>query len=60
MDTEKITRIQAADRAGVNVRTVDLWFRSGKLTRHRDGRGRIWVEVEELERMLRPLPVTVG
>jgi excisionase family DNA binding protein len=58
MDTTMITRRQAADRAGVNVRTVDLWCRNGKLTGHKDGRGRVWVKEEELNRLLTPQPMT--
>jgi predicted site-specific integrase-resolvase len=58
MDTDLITRRGAADRAGVDVRTVDYWRRTGKLTEHRDGRGRVWVEVEELDRLLKPVPVS--
>lgn len=59
MDETKITRIEAAARARVNVRTLDYWRRTGRLKSHTDGRGKVWVEVEELDRFLTPVPVTV-
>lgn len=48
---------EAADRAHVHDRTVRRWFREDKLTRHKDGRGRVWVDPEELARLTTPHPV---
>jgi excisionase family DNA binding protein len=51
-----ITRKQAAQRAGVHVRTVDYWRRTGKLRTHRDGLGRVSLDSQELEELITPQP----
>ena len=49
-----ITRKEAAQRAGVHVRTVDYWRRSGKLKTLRDGLGRVSIDPEELSTLITP------
>jgi predicted site-specific integrase-resolvase len=51
-----ITRAAAARRAGVSVRTVDRWLASGGLIKYVDGRGRITVDEDEVDRLLTPRP----
>lgn len=50
-----ISRQETADRAQVRLRTVARWLSEGKLTRHTDGRGRVWIDPEELEELLKPV-----
>lgn len=59
-ETQKqmITRAAAARRAGVSVRTVDRWLSSGALIKYADGRGRVLVDQDEVDRFLAPQPVT--
>jgi phage terminase Nu1 subunit (DNA packaging protein) len=56
-NTEWITRQQAASRAGVNLRTIDNWTRTGVVTKHVDGVGRTWIDGAELDELLKPVPV---
>jgi hypothetical protein len=52
-DTQKpkipITRDQAAERAGVRVRTIDYWRNTGKVTNYKDGRGNVWLDADEID-----------
>jgi predicted site-specific integrase-resolvase len=48
----RITRKQASERAGVHVRTIDYWRRTGRLTRYRDGLGHVSVDAAELDALL--------
>jgi excisionase family DNA binding protein len=41
-DNEWITRDEAAELAGVNVRTIDAWANAGRIDRHKVG-GMQWV-----------------
>lgn len=54
-----ITRKQAADRAGVDPRTVDNWRRAGLLTTYtkRGSRTLVWLDAEELESLIQPVQV---
>lgn len=57
-DTEWITRDEAAELVGVNVRTVDKWANDGRITRYRIG-GLQWVRFNRSEvlAMMEPVPV---
>ena len=55
--TRWLTRKQAADFIGCHLRTVENYLNTGKLTKHKDGRGRIWIDREEIEALLTPVPV---
>lgn len=46
-----ISREQAATRAGVGVRTIDYWRRTGKITKYKDGRGRVWIDADEIDHL---------
>lgn len=54
-----ITRDQAAARAGVSARTIDYWRRTGKITNYKDGRGKIWLDAEEIDGLseIKPEPL---
>lgn len=52
-----LTRRQAADRAGVGLRTIARRLADGTLTRHRDDlTHRVMIDAEELDRALEPAP----
>lgn len=51
-----ITRTTAARRAGVSLRTIDRWLSSGGLVKYTDGRKRVLVDQDEVDRMLAPRP----
>ena len=59
-DKELITKNEAADRAGVTLRTIDNWFSRGWLTKHRDGRGRVGIDAGELDELITFVPVVVS
>jgi hypothetical protein len=52
-----ITRQQAADRLGRHIRSIDYYMNTGKLTKYRDGFGRVWIDPEELEQLITPVAV---
>lgn len=54
--TEWLTRRQAADRAGVHLRTVATWLSTGVLTRHRVGVNGVRVDAAEVDALLTPTP----
>ena len=57
MDThDLITRKQAADRAGVDVRTVDYWRGRGKLTTYRTRGRHVRISQAELDDYLKTAP----
>jgi excisionase family DNA binding protein len=47
-----ISRQDAADRAGVGIRTVDHWRRTGKISTYRDGLGHVRLDPEEVDDLL--------
>lgn len=50
-----LTRQEAADRAGVHVRTVSRWLAEGTLTRRRvRGRSRVLIDASELDAVTLP------
>lgn len=54
--TTRLTRKQAADRAGVGVRTVDNWRRAGKLTTYRTRGHQVRIDQAELDNYLEIAP----
>lgn len=58
--TEFVTRVQAAQLANVDVRTIDRWANGGLITRHKIG-GLQWVRFKRSEvlDMLKPQPTIV-
>lgn len=54
-----ISRKTARERLGCTMQTVDNYLNSGKLTRYKDGRGRVWIDPAEVDRLLTPVPVVV-
>lgn len=55
-NTEWITKAQAAGRLGVQLRTIDNYLSAGKLTKHKDGLGRVWIDAAECAALLIPVP----
>lgn len=53
-----ITRKIARERLGCTMQTVDNYLSSGKLTRYKDGLGRVWIDPDEVERLLTPVAVS--
>jgi hypothetical protein len=53
---EWLSRKQVRDRIGCSFRTIDHMFTDGRLTKHRDGMGRIWIDPAEVEALLRVVP----
>lgn len=51
-----ITKSEAARRAEVTSRTIDNWFYRGWLTKHKNGRGRVGVDPEELHDLITYVP----
>ena len=54
---EMISRRQAAAQLGCHIRTIDYYLRVKKITKYRDGRSRIWIDPEELNALITPVPV---
>lgn len=52
-----VTRSQAAEIANVHVRTVDNMLTDGRLTKHKNGFGRVLIDRFELERHMEPRSV---
>lgn len=57
-----ISRKAAAERAKVHPRTIDMWRSTGKIKTYRDGRKRIWLDPEEIDKMgtVQIVPVQQG
>lgn len=53
-NTDWLTRQEAADRAGVTVRTIDNWVLNGVLTKHLGGIRRVRIDAAELDAFLAP------
>ena len=51
-----LTRQEAADRAGVHLRTVATWLTQGHLTRHLSGVNGVRIDQQELDDFLAPTP----
>lgn len=51
-----ITRKEAADRAGVDVRTVDYWRGRGRLTTYRTRGRHVRIDPAELDDYLKTAP----
>lgn len=45
----------AAELAGVSEATVRRWVREGRLNRYDDGLGRMWLDRDEVLRLVRPV-----
>lgn len=58
--TDMINRKTARERLGCTMQTVDNYLNSGKLTRYKDGRGRVWIDPDEVDQLLIPVPVVVS
>lgn len=43
---------EAAAEYGVSEQTLRYWLDKGELRKHKTGRGRVFVDVDELERLL--------
>lgn len=50
----------AARRAGVSVPTIRRWIREGKLRKYQDGRRRVWVDGNAVDRLSTPQPEPTG
>lgn len=46
-----ISRQQAADRLGRHIRSIDYYLKTRKLTKYRDGFGRVWIDPAEVDRL---------
>jgi hypothetical protein len=57
---DMIDRKEARKRLGCSQQTVDNYLAKGWLTRYKDGRGRVWIDPAEVERLLTPVPVVVS
>lgn len=53
---EWITRDEARVIAGVSQRTIDSMLADGRLTKNKDGMGRVWIDAAELRSQLTPRP----
>lgn len=53
-----MSRAEAADHAGVSLRTLCRWLAKGLLTRHLTGEGNVLVSRKELENFLSPKACT--
>jgi len=47
-----ISRRDAADRLGCHIRSIDYYLNTRKLTRYKDGRGRVGIDPEELDELI--------
>lgn len=56
---DMIDRKEARKRLGCTMQTVDNYLANGKLTRYKDGRGRVWIDPEEVDQLLTPVRVVV-
>jgi hypothetical protein len=54
--TRWVTRQEAAKIADVSVSSIDKYMKSGKLTKHKDRRGRVKLDQQEVEALTVPLP----
>lgn len=55
-----LTRQQAADRAGVSLRTIANCLADGRLTRHKDKLGRVKIDAAEVDALASPHPTQEG
>lgn len=55
-----LTRRQAADRLGCHIRSIDYYLNTEKLTRYKDGRNRVGIDPEELDRLERFTPAVIS
>ena len=53
-DDQWLTRMQAAERLGINVRTVDRWVANGWLTRYETVSGLARFRAEDVEALAEP------
>lgn len=51
-----LTRQQAAERAGVSLRTIANCLADGRLTRHKDKLGRVKIDAAEVDALAFPTP----
>lgn len=51
-----LTRKEAAERAGVSLRTIANCLADGRLTRHKDKLGRVMIDAAEVDALAFPLP----
>jgi hypothetical protein len=51
-----ITKNEAATRAEVTLRTIDNWFHRGWLTKHKNARGQVGIDPEELDALITYVP----
>lgn len=49
-----LSRRQAHEKTGVPMRTLDHWLANGRLTKYVDGRRRVGIDPDELDRVLTP------
>lgn len=55
-----LTRQETRRLLNCHVRTVDYYLKVGKLTRYRDGRGRVGIDPAEVEALITPVPVVAS
>lgn len=55
-----ITRRQAADLLGVHINSIDYYLNTDKLTRYKDGRGRVGIDPAEVDRLITFLPAVIS
>jgi len=55
-----ISRRDAADRLGCHIRSIDYYLNTRKLTRYKDGRGRVGIDPEELDRLTSFTPAVIS
>ena len=56
----KISKAEAARRAGRNKNTIDRWIREGKLTKYTDRLGHVYVNSDELDDVIIPVAQPVA
>lgn len=57
---EWVTRAEAAGILDVSISSIDKYMAAEKLTKYRDGRGRVWLDRAEVDALLKRLPVSAS
>lgn len=57
-ETVWLSRQEAADRAGVSLRTIAACLADGRLTKHKDKLNRVRIDAAEVDALVFPRPQT--
>lgn len=56
VDEEPLTRIEAAERSGLSIRTIDRYLADGTLPFHKLGKAKVRIFPSDIDALLTPAP----